>query len=125
MALQVLLVEDDELLRGLTARILRGLGHDVVEARSGPEALAALAATPTLDVLFTDVKLGADMDGVALARGALAASPRLRVVLTSGDPSTFRLGADLGPRVATMAKPYRRAQIQVLLDEMADPPPTA
>lgn len=122
----MLLVEDDELLRGLTARILRGLGHDVVEARSGPEALAALAAAPTLDVLFTDVKLGADMDGVALARGALAASPRLRAVLTSGDPSTFRPGADLGPRVATLAKPYRRAQLQVLLDEMADlTPPTA
>lgn len=120
VSLHVLLVEDDELLRGLTGRIVRGLGHKVYEVADGADAMAALTSDGTFDVVFTDVKLGGGLDGMALARRALETSDQLRVVLTSGDPSTFRASDSLGPRVATLAKPYRKDQIQRVLDTIAE-----
>ncbi len=123
MSLHVLLVEDDDLLRGLTARIVRSLGHEVYEVGNGPAAMSALSGDTGFDVVFTDVKLGGAFDGMELARRALEASGRLRVVLTSGDPSTFRTSDGLGPRVVTLAKPYRKDQIKGLLEAMAESSP--
>ncbi len=123
MGLHVLLVEDDDLLRGLTARILRSLGHDVHEAGDGPGAMAAISADSSFDVVFADVKLGGGFDGMELARRALVACDWLQVVLTSGDPSTFRASAELGSRVTTLAKPYRKDQLQALLESVGERTP--
>jgi len=119
VGLRVLLVEDDGLLRGLTARIVRSLGHDVVDVDDGQAAIEHLATDSTIDVLFTDAKLGGALDGVELARQGLILAPDLRVVLTSGDPGLLRLDADIEDRVCTLAKPYRKEEVQALLDGFA------
>lgn len=125
MHLHVLLVEDDALLRGLTARIVRGLGHDVYEVGDSAAALDALDADHSFDLVLTDVKLGGGLDGLALARRVLAMSDHVRVVLTSGDPSVFGASDSLGPRVATLAKPFRRDEVREVLEvTAARTPPT-
>lgn len=120
--MRVLLVEDDELLRGLTARILKGLGHEVLEASDSAGALAQIGppADP-VDLLFTDVKLGGDADGVDLARRALSLIPHLRVVLSSGDPSSFKTADLPRSRTQTLAKPYRKEQLRQALDALVRP----
>lgn len=119
--MRVLLVEDNELLRGLTVRILRGLGHDVLEANDAPSALALAASDAPIDVLFTDVRLGGGADGVELALEVLTQAPQLRVLLTSGDPASLighLLPAD---RVCALPKPYRKEQVRAALAAVGAP----
>ncbi|SAI69413.1 two-component hyrid sensor and regulator [Bordetella ansorpii] len=80
--LQVLLVEDDELIRGNTAEMLGSLGHSVSEAGNAEEALSALR-TRRPQVLITDVSLPGE-SGVELAERALRILPGLSVVFASG-----------------------------------------
>lgn len=63
----ILFVEDDELVRKGTAEMMRDLGHDVIEASSGDEALAKLAGGLAVDAVITDYKMPR-MDGGELAR---------------------------------------------------------
>ena len=81
---RVLVVEDQPSVRRLMRRLILRLGYEVVEAADGPEALAALEAQPGIDILFTDIVLPGELDGVMLGRKALAAYPQLRVVHTTG-----------------------------------------
>lgn len=120
MSQRVLLVEDDELLRGLTAMILRGFGHDVVITASADEALAVAArGDDPIDVLFSDVKLGGGMNGVELAQQMLATTPTLGVILTSGDPSWLEPAGLPPTQVRLLSKPFRRDQVKEALDGLA------
>jgi CheY-like chemotaxis protein len=117
---RVLLVEDDELVRGLTSMILRGFGHEVVVTASADEALAAVAqGDESIDVLFSDVKLGGGMTGVELARQMLKTVPTLRVILTSGDPSWLETLGLPPAQVRLLSKPFRRDQVKQALDGLA------
>jgi len=120
--MHVLLVEDDDLLRDLTSRILRALGHEVVAAASAIDALAAIEAhIPPFDLLFSDVRLGGPMDGLELARRALARLPALRVILASGDPSQLRHDIVPADRLQVLTKPYRREHVRLALAALAVP----
>jgi len=81
----VLVVEDEEPLRGLVAEGIRALGHHVVEATTGHEALARLRERP-YDLVLLDLRLP-DVDGQAVWERALAPNPQLagRVVFMTGD----------------------------------------
>ena len=66
----LLLVEDDELVRAITADLLTEMGYAVRAAETAADALAAL--DDTVDVLVTDIRLpDADRAGAG-ARGARA-----------------------------------------------------
>lgn len=106
--LNVLLVEDDLLIRMNSADLLADLGHMVVEAANADEAITALQ-TVQFDVLFTDVGLPG-VSGTELARRALALRPGLRVVFATGND---HVGEDLGGNAATVVlpKPYTSADI--------------
>lgn len=54
---RVLLVDDEERLRGVIARYLRARGHDVTEAATASQARAVLTSQ-AIDVLLLDVNLG-------------------------------------------------------------------
>lgn len=81
---KILLVEDEELIRGLAARALRERGYAVVEARTAEEALDLFArAGGGFDLVFSDVVLPG-MSGVQLADTLLAENPESRILLCSG-----------------------------------------
>ena len=63
----VLVVENDVLLRLVTASNLRDAGFEVIEAVNAAEALRILARVP-VDVLFSDIDMPGNMDGLALAQ---------------------------------------------------------
>ena len=80
----ILLVEDDALLRELTAEALRAEGYAVVEAASGNEALViATAFVEPIHLLVTDIVMPL-MNGKELAQKLLAAQPDLRILFISG-----------------------------------------
>jgi CheY-like chemotaxis protein len=80
----VLLVEDDADVRTVIRRQLTEIGHMVIEAPAGDEALAIVGSAPELSVLVTDIVMPGAMDGRRLAELARQRRPELRVVLVTG-----------------------------------------
>jgi DNA-binding NtrC family response regulator len=79
----VLFVDDDEQLTWLGEQMLQNLGYRVTTAQSGQQALQALQADPTVQVLVTD-HLMPRLTGLQLAQEALRLRPGLPIVLTTG-----------------------------------------
>ena len=86
-ASRILLVEDDEMVRDLTRRILVGAGFEVTDAPDGGEALKR-AASGAFDVLLTDVVMPA-MSGPELVARLREQGLEFRVVYMSGYPADF------------------------------------
>jgi CheY-like chemotaxis protein len=96
----VLLVDDEDAARQPAADRLRELGHTVLEARDGPEALRILATTRP-DLLVTDVGLPNGMNGRQLAEAAREEVPGLPVLFISG-----YAGTSLPPGIDMIDKPF-------------------
>jgi PAS domain S-box-containing protein len=80
----VLVVEDEEAVRTLASRVLRGKGYRVLEAASADLALAILGGSrEPIDLLLTDVVMPG-MSGPALAQRLVGRHPSLRVLYMSG-----------------------------------------
>ena len=80
--IRILLVEDDEELRGITAELLELLGHSVVQAGDADGAMRLLDGAH-VDVLMTDISLPG-VSGETLAQRARALPPGLRVIYAAG-----------------------------------------
>ncbi len=79
----VLVVDDEDPVRAVAARVLTRHGMKVQVAGTGAEALAVLDQGPAPDILLTDVGLP-DMNGVELAARIREASPGIAVLYMSG-----------------------------------------
>ncbi|WP_343074133.1 response regulator [Microvirga zambiensis] len=119
----VLIVEDDPDVRALAATLLEETELDVVEVESAEEALECLQERGgEVAMVFADIRLPGDMDGVQLARAAGTLWPTVRFVLTSGDPCA--VSEDLPDGVAFMPKPWRSLDVLIQADKaIRDPQP--
>jgi signal transduction histidine kinase len=80
----ILVVEDDNQVRGIAGRILREHGYRVIEAPGGEEALRAVASEPgPIDLLLTDVVMPG-ISGPELADHLRQVQPGVRVLHMSG-----------------------------------------
>jgi DNA-binding response OmpR family regulator len=79
----VLLVEDDELIRDILGEALHEAGLDTVRSSTAEQALALMGGDGPR-VMVTDINLGAGMDGLALGRAARKRFPELPIVYISG-----------------------------------------
>jgi PAS domain S-box-containing protein len=98
----VLLVEDDDLIRITTTEMLSDIGCKVKEASTAQEALKILDEQP-VDILLTDVGLPG-VSGLQLAKDVYARRPDLRLVLATGDSGVKSEAARLG--AIFIVKPY-------------------
>ena len=80
----VLLVEDDDKVRGVVRKQLSALGCAVLEAESGHEAADMVENIPAIALVLSDIVMPGGMDGRALARFVRRFRPELPVVLMSG-----------------------------------------
>ena len=80
----VLVVEDNDHIREVTLQRLEALGYAVLEARTGPEAIALLEAGEPVDLVFSDVAATSRMTGYDLARWLRAHRPEIGIALASG-----------------------------------------
>jgi signal transduction histidine kinase/ActR/RegA family two-component response regulator len=104
--LSVLLIDDEEIVRVGTAEMIRDLGHRVIEAGGGGEALALLADGFAPDLIITDYKMPR-MDGAELARQLQASHPAIPILVITGYTGLTDDELDL-PR---LAKPFGQAEI--------------
>jgi CheY-like chemotaxis protein len=110
---RVLLVDDDALIRLITAEMLSELGYQVVEAEDADMALGLL---DRVDLMITDLGLG-KMDGLALAAAVRIRLPGLPVIISSGQavPDSGMEG------LLWLSKPYDYAALQALLQQVSRP----
>ncbi|WP_409564771.1 response regulator [Methylobacterium sp. J-026] len=108
----ILVVEDEPSVCELAAETLLDAGYRVLTAADAWQAEAILASQ-SVDMLFTDIDLARNTNGLALARRARGLCPDLPIVYTSGGR------ADVSARDAVsgsvfVPKPYRPSQLVAL-----------
>ena len=111
----VLVVEDEAEVRKVAESLLRSVGYRTLAVADAEAALQALREQPDIEVLFSDVMLGAGMDGRELAELALRLRPGLAVLLTSGYEESASAPAGDESR-ALLRKPYRREQLAAAIE---------
>ncbi len=99
---RILLVDDDVLIAMSSADMLMDLGHEVVEAHSGKEALELLNNGQVFDLMITDYSMPG-MTGADLVKAARALNPDFPILLATGY-ADLPPGADI--EVPRLGKPY-------------------
>jgi CheY-like chemotaxis protein len=88
--MQVLVVEDEVLIRMLVCDLLEEAGHDCVAVVTAEQALLLLAQQRLRpDILVTDYNLGPGLDGQALVQQVQTMLPGLPTVFVTGNPDCF------------------------------------
>jgi DNA-binding response OmpR family regulator len=109
----VLLVDDEPMVRGLAAHVLRAAGYGVLEAGDGDEGVRVSEdkEVETIDMLITDVVMPS-MNGKELANQLLATRPKTRVIYISGYTNDVLSHFDvLGSGWAFIPKPFTPRQL--------------
>ncbi|WP_377848688.1 PAS domain S-box protein [Bosea sp. UC22_33] len=104
----ILIVDDDALIAMSTVDLIEDLGHVVIEANSGREALEHIYSSQHIDLMITDFAMP-QMNGGQLATAARIARPNLPILLATGF-ADLPPGAEIGlPR---LSKPYTQQQLE-------------
>jgi CheY-like chemotaxis protein len=111
----VVVADDDDSVRALIARILRGSGYTVLEARSSDEALAL---GDDLKLLVADLVMPS-IGGIDLADAMRAKIPGLPVLFTSG---YCRTGNSFGADDPLLAKPFTAEDLLQRVRQLVGPP---
>jgi CheY-like chemotaxis protein len=114
-ALKILYVEDNELVREVTAELLAQDQRQIVACTDAEEALEKFRAN-AFDIIITDVSLPV-MSGIDFARSILAVKPHFPVIIASGYSLDFGL-ENWGANVRAIIKPFEGPQIEALIGEL-------
>jgi two-component sensor histidine kinase/DNA-binding NarL/FixJ family response regulator len=92
----VLVVEDEMVLRMRAVDIVEDAGFTAVEAINADEAISILEARSDISLLFTDIQMPGSMDGLKLAHAVHDRWPAIKIILVSGqvNPSEAERPAD-------------------------------
>jgi CheY-like chemotaxis protein len=105
-AATILVVEDEVLIRLMIAEYLREFGYTVVEARNAAEAREILRSDEAVEIVFSDIRMPGEMNGLGLAQWIERNKPGVGVVLTSAYVSPADLAAHTATVPAIVPKPY-------------------
>jgi DNA-binding NtrC family response regulator len=118
MALSVLIVDDDDLVRDLLWRNMSELGFEVSEASSGATALDCVAER-RFDLVILDYAMPG-MSGPAAAQEIRRKRPDQKLLLISGYAGTGVLRTESG-EIPLLGKPFLLDQLRVAIDEILQP----
>jgi PAS domain S-box-containing protein len=120
----IIVVEDEQAVRDLTVKMLRKLGHTVLPAANGAEAIAAAKSySGRIGLLVTDVVMP-NMSGHQVAEQLLELRPDLKVLYLSGytDNTVVHHGV-LEDGVAFLPKPFSREALAKKVRHVLESPP--
>lgn len=117
----VLVVEDEAMVCELAAEALLDEGYRVLTAADA-DAAEDILARERVDLLFTDIDLARNTNGIALAHHARRHWPNLPVVYTSGGRGHLSQ-ADAVSDSVFVPKPYRLSQLVALANDILRPNP--
>ncbi len=105
---RILVVDDDNDVRGVAAQMIEEIGYQVVAAASGSEALTEFGRA-SFDLVLTDVVMPG-MSGVDLARRIRAVAPAMPLLFASGYADVATFGDELAAETV-LKKPYRIGEV--------------
>src|SRR5690242_14272786 len=111
LAKRILIVDDEEMVRMLCARILAPLGYLIDTAENADRAFDLLVAN-TYDLLVTDCKMPGARDGLMLGRAVKEHYPAMHLIVMTAFPAvdsaveTLRLGAE-----DYLIKPFEQSEL--------------
>lgn len=109
---RILLVDDEEPVRGFLKRGLELDGHGVTTAVDGADALDRLSEAGSFDLMLTDVRMPI-MDGIALALAARRDHPDLIIMVMTGYADQRERAGNLEAVVAdVLTKPFSLAELR-------------
>ena len=112
---QVLVVEDEPVVRTATCLYLEDSGFEVFEAANADEAIALLSRQNAMRLVFTDIDMPGSMDGLKLAAFVRDRWPPIRIIVTSGKRMVV---TDLPDGSMFFAKPYGIDAVTAAMHEM-------
>jgi CheY-like chemotaxis protein len=120
--IRILLVEDEGLIRMVTAEGLEDEGYEVVEARDGDEAIELLNTRGPFNIVITDVRMPGSTDGVDLAGHARSLHPGIPLVVVSGyaEHLMTRLAA-FDPAAVHLGKPCTLEAVVAVVRQLTGP----
>ncbi len=111
-----LIVEDNHDVRAVTESLFEQLGYRTIAVENAAAALEALDRSAGVSVMFSDVVLPGEVDGLLLARSVNARYPHIPIVLTTGYARVF----DSEPEFAVLRKPYQISALGRIIREAID-----
>ncbi|KPC26450.1 PAS-like protein [Pseudomonas syringae pv. cilantro] len=117
----ILVVDDEPAVRLLIAELLEDLGHVVLQAEKGSDALVILQSKAAIDLLITDVGLPGGMNGRQVADAARDVRPDLKVLFVTGYAENAVLAHDtLEPGMHVLPKPFAIAELISRVTELLE-----
>lgn len=114
-----LLVEDDADVRTVLRRQLTDLGHLVIEASGGREAINILDNVREISLLVSDIMMPGDLDGRRLAERTRRLRPDVRVILITGYAERLDERDEGGGDFPVVGKPCAKEELAAAIDEVA------
>jgi two-component sensor histidine kinase/ActR/RegA family two-component response regulator len=113
----VLVVEDEMVLRMRAVDIVEDAGFTAVEAVNADEAISILEARSDISLLFTDIQMPGSMDGLKLAHAVHDRWPAIKIILVSGqvNPSEAERPTDSRFFGKPLGVEEMTAQLQVMI----------
>lgn len=122
---RILIIEDDELLRGVLASALEHAGHTVTQAGNGQEGVDLYRVTP-VDLVLTDIVMPIQ-EGVETIMALRRLRRDLPIVAMSGGVANSKVYLNIAGRIGAkriLAKPFTPQQlievVQAVLAESTD-----
>ncbi len=123
---RILIIDDEAAVHEMLGAALRNLGHEVILATHGRQALNFLRAQP-VDLVLTDLVMP-EQDGIETIMALRHLFPALPVLAMSGaskhSPLYLEIAAHLGVR-RTLTKPFDLATLYAAVDETLERVPAA
>jgi two-component system cell cycle response regulator CpdR len=121
---RILVAEDEDPLRALVARAITDLGHTVVTAFDGADALDIITReNGSFDLLLTDIRMPL-MDGIALALSVARDHPQIIILLMTAYADQRERASNLDALIHDVVlKPFTLAELKTaVMEALAEGP---
>lgn len=117
---QLLIVDDDPTIRHLIRRTLERMGHAMMEAEDGREAIDELTRQRA-DLVLLDLNMP-QMEGIETVQEIRRSFPTTKVIVISGVASVYLKGSELLGADAAIRKPFHPEELRETVARVLETP---
>ncbi len=120
--LHIMLMEDDKMVSRITKEMLIRLGHEVILAEDGKEAVRLFSKLRhSIDIIIMDLSIPRGMGGIEAVKKIHEIEPDARVVVSSGySDDESMVNFEAFGFCASITKPYRLQDLESVLFDKVD-----
>jgi two-component system, chemotaxis family, chemotaxis protein CheY len=116
---QILIIDDDDLLRGVLAKALGHAGHNVIQATDGQQGVEVFRAT-TVDLVITDLIMPVQ-EGVETIIILRRERPALPIIAMSGGLPNSKVYLDIASKIGAkriLDKPFSPSELLLMVEDV-------